>query len=100
MVTSNSNTIVVNLMPMSEKLTRNNHMLWRTQVLAVLRSAQLARFLDGTNKPPTEKIQVKKQFEKAEEVDEVSNPSIVVWKAQEQQVLRNLLTSVSHDVLI
>jgi hypothetical protein len=100
MVTSNSNTIVVNLMPMSEKLTRNNHMLWRTQVLAVLRSAQLARFLDGTNKPPTEKIQVKKQFEKAEEVDEVSNPSIVVWKAQEQQVLRNLLTSVSRDVLI
>jgi hypothetical protein len=59
-VTSNSNTIVVNLMPVSKKLTRNNHMLWRAQVLAVLRSTQLARFLDGTNKPPTEKIQVKK----------------------------------------
>jgi hypothetical protein len=69
-------------------------------VLAVLHGAQLAGFLDGTNKPPAEKIQVKKQLEKAEEIGEVPNPALEVWKAQEQQVLSYLLTSVSRDVLI
>jgi hypothetical protein len=98
-VTSNSNVVVMNLMPVSEKLTRTNHTLWRAQVLAVLHGSQLARFLDGANKPPAE-IQVKKQLEKAEETDEVTNPVFEVWKAQELHVLSYLLTSVSHDVLV
>jgi hypothetical protein len=64
MATSNSNMVTVNLMPVLEKLTCNNHTLWRAQVLAVLCGAQLARFLDGTSKSPAEKIQVKKQIVK------------------------------------
>jgi hypothetical protein len=54
MATCNSNVVVMNLMSVSEKLTRTNHTLWRTQVLAVLHGSQLAGFLDGTNKPPAE----------------------------------------------
>jgi uncharacterized membrane protein YgcG len=84
----------------SEKLTHNNHTLLRTPVLAILHGTQLARFLDGTNKSPAEKIHVKKQLEKTEEVNEMPNPAFEVWKAQEQQVLIYLLTSVSCDVLV
>jgi hypothetical protein len=89
------------LMPVSEKLTRNNHVLWRAQVLAVLRGAQLAGFLDGTTKAPVEKIHMAKKSDKEEgEAEEASNPAFELWKAQEQQVLSYLLTSVSHDVLV
>jgi hypothetical protein len=89
------------LMSVSEKLMRNNHVLWRAQVLAVLRGAQLTRFLDGTTKAPTEKIHMAKKSGKEEgEAEEASNPAFELWKTQEQQVLSYLLTSVSHDVLV
>jgi hypothetical protein len=92
--------VVMTLMPVSEKLMRNNHTLWHAQALAVLRGAQLAGFLDGTNKAPPEKIQLAKKSDKEGEVEEVSNPAYELWKAHEQQVLSYLLTSVSCDVLV
>jgi hypothetical protein len=72
----------------------------KAQVLVVLHGAQLAGFLDGTNPASAEKIMIKIQKEKAEDVEEVSNPAYAVWSTQEQQVLNYLLASVSHDVLI
>jgi hypothetical protein len=83
MMTSNSNMVTINLMPISKKLKRNNHTLWHAQVLAVLRGALLTGFLDGTNKPPTEKIQIKKKSNKEDEMEEVSNPAFELWKEQE-----------------
>jgi hypothetical protein len=100
MATSESNMVALTLMLVSEKHTRNNDMLWRVQVLAVIRGAQLAGFLDGTNKPPVEKIQIAKKPDKEDEVEEVSNPTFELWKAQEQQVLSYLLTLVTRDVLV
>jgi hypothetical protein len=66
-------------------------------VLTILRGAQLTEFLDGTNPALTEKLTIKIQKEK---VEEVMNPVYAVWKVQEQHVLSYLLTSVSHDVFI
>jgi hypothetical protein len=54
-----STSATINLMLIREKLTHNNHVLWKAQVLAVLRGAQLTSFLDGTNKAPAEKIKMK-----------------------------------------
>ncbi|WVZ97946.1 hypothetical protein U9M48_043442 [Paspalum notatum var. saurae] len=48
----------LNLFPVNEKLARNNFPLWKAQVLAVLRGAQMAGFLDGTNKAPLATIKV------------------------------------------
>jgi hypothetical protein len=64
--------------------------------------AQLAGFLKETNPtpPPPEKIKVKTPKEMAEDSEEVPNPALDIWKAQEQQVLSYLLTSVSCDVLV
>jgi K+-sensing histidine kinase KdpD len=77
--------VAATLMPVSKKLTRNNHILWRAQV----------------TKAPAEKVHMAKKSGKEEgEAEEESNPAFKLWKAQEQQVLSYLLTSVSHDVLV
>jgi hypothetical protein len=81
MAMSGSNMVAATLMPVLEKLTRNNHTLWRAQVLTVLRGTQLAEFLDGTNKAPIEKIQLPKKSDKEDEVEEVSNPAFELLKA-------------------
>jgi hypothetical protein len=52
---------------------------------------QLARFLDGTNKVPAEKLIVKVQKGTDGDSEEVLNPTYDTWKAQEQQVLSYLL---------
>jgi hypothetical protein len=85
-------------MPISEKLVRTNHTVWKAQVLAVLWGAQLVGFLDGSTKAPKEKLVVKSSKEVDDE--EIPNPAFTAWKAQEQQVLSYLLTSVSRDVLV
>jgi hypothetical protein len=84
MATSSSTMTAINLMPICEKLSRGNHVLWKAQVLAVLRGAQLTGFLDGTNKALTEKIVIKSQKESDEDTQEVPNPTFALWKAQEQ----------------
>jgi hypothetical protein len=84
------------LMPVSEKLVRDNHTVWKAQVVAALRGAQLYGFLDGTSIKPAE--QIKANVGSVEE--DVLNPSFVVWKVLEQQVLSYLLSSVSRDILV
>jgi hypothetical protein len=59
MATSSSTMTIINLIPVYEMLSHGNHVLWKAQVLAVLRGAQLTGFLDGTNKAPAEKIVIK-----------------------------------------
>jgi hypothetical protein len=53
-------------------------------------------FLDETSIKPAE--QIKAKVGSTEE--DVPNPAFVVWKAQEQQVLSYLLSSVSRDILV
>jgi hypothetical protein len=79
MSSSSSTPAAMNLMPVSEKLVRGNHTLWKAQVLAVLCGAQLARFIEGTNATPPEKIKVKAQ--KGEDLEEVTNPAFELLKA-------------------
>jgi hypothetical protein len=55
MAASSATSATINLMPVEEKLNYGNHVLWKEQVLAVLRGVQLTGFLDGANMAPTEK---------------------------------------------
>jgi hypothetical protein len=101
MAASSSTVMTIALMPVSEKLVCNNHTVWKAQVLTILRGAQLAEFLDGTNKELAEKIKVKMpKGATEEESEDVPNPAHTTWKVQEQQVLSYLLTSVSRDILV
>jgi hypothetical protein len=59
-----SNPTAITLMPISEKLARGNFVVWKAQVIAILRGAQLTEFLDGSNPAPEEKLMIKVQKEK------------------------------------
>jgi hypothetical protein len=100
MAASSLTMTTINLMPVSEKLVRGNHALRKAWILAILRGAQLAGFLDGTNKVLTPTLKIKAQKDDTEDVEEVHNPAYDLWKAQEQQVPSYLLTLVSRDVLV
>ena len=80
-----------------EKLTRDNFLVWRAQVLPTIRGAQLTSYLDGSKAMPLEKITVTKVDKTTEEVE---NPSYVQWVAQNQQVLGYFLSTLSKEVLI
>jgi hypothetical protein len=79
----------------SEKLSKNNHPLWKTQVLPIIRGARLEGFLTGSSKEPEEFI-VTKEGDK--EVNNI-NPAHEAWVALDQQVLGFLLSSLSREVL-
>ncbi|KAK1669758.1 hypothetical protein QYE76_057917 [Lolium multiflorum] len=82
----------------SEKLTRDNFLLWETQVLPAIRGARLMGFLDGTNKAPADKITVDDSDGKGR--TEVSNPEYENWVQTYQQVLHYLLASLSKEILV
>jgi hypothetical protein len=83
MVASSSTSATINLVPIREKLNHGNHVLWKAQVLVVLRGAQLIGFLDGANKAPTEKIKIEGKKGSDEETQEVPNPAFELWNVQE-----------------
>jgi hypothetical protein len=80
MTSSSPTPTAIPLMPVSEKLTRGNHTIWKAHVVAALRGAQLYGFLDGTSIKPAAQIEAKVGSDE----EDVPNPAFVVWKAQEQ----------------
>jgi hypothetical protein len=76
-----SSSLSTLLRPVSEKLSKNNHALWKAQVCAAVRGARLQGFLTGENKAPVAEIvtigvdgkEVKK-----------SNPTLEEWEATNQ----------------
>lgn len=90
------------LHPVTEKLTRNNHPIWKMQVLSALKGAQLAFYLDTATQPPTPFLEsVKSEDKKSEDKkeDPVPNPEYDPWMAKDQVVLSFLLTSLSKEIL-
>ena len=75
------------------KLTRTNFLLWKAQVIPILRGVQLFRFLDGT--VPAAKITVGTSDAAKQE----NNPEYEEWVTQDQVVLGGLLSSMTEDVL-
>jgi hypothetical protein len=68
--------------PISEKLTRENFILWKAQIVPIMRGAQLFGFLDGTTVEPMR-----------------TDASHGAWVTQDQQVLGFINASLSREVL-
>nr|AAP53968.1 retrotransposon protein, putative, Ty1-copia subclass [Oryza sativa Japonica Group] len=75
----------------TEKLTKANHVLWKAQVLATLRGAQMAGFLDRSIQPPPAIIILAtKDKDGKETTEKVANPVATftnaadVWDAIEE----------------
>jgi hypothetical protein len=66
----------------SEKLSKNNHMLWKAQALPIVRGAQLEGFLTCVAKAPEEYIVTKESDKEVK----TSNPAHEAWVALDQQV--------------
>ena len=81
----------------AEKLTRENYLPWKAQVLPPVRGALLMGFLDGSRAAPPEEIEEAKADKT---VEKVCNPAYAAWVAQDQQVLGFLLGSLSREVLL
>jgi hypothetical protein len=83
MASSSSIAVLVSLsITISEKLTRNNHHLFKG-------------FLDGSEKAPEKNLEIEKDSKKLT----VLNPDYVVWYVRDQHVLTYLFTSLSREVL-
>uniref|UniRef100_J3L176 Retrotransposon Copia-like N-terminal domain-containing protein n=1 Tax=Oryza brachyantha TaxID=4533 RepID=J3L176_ORYBR len=67
--------------PVSEKLGKTNHAVWKAQVLATVRGARLEGHLTGDDEPPVVVLQTKD----GEKETVVSNPEYDEWIATDQQ---------------
>ncbi|XP_024311915.1 uncharacterized protein LOC112269422 [Brachypodium distachyon] len=82
--------------PPLEKLTRENFLLWKAQVLPALRGAQMTGLLDATDAEPQKKISVTRDDKTTAEV---ANPAYTSWITRDQQVVGYLLNSLSKEIL-
>jgi hypothetical protein len=89
-------TSFATFLPVSEKLTRNNYILWKAQVHSALKGAQLANFIEPTAKPPNVFLAPKKDDKKE---PATPNPEYAMWVAKDQTVLNYLLSNLSKEIL-
>ncbi|KAK4424666.1 Retrovirus-related Pol polyprotein from transposon RE1, partial [Sesamum alatum] len=72
-------------------LTKTNFLIWRAQLLPYLRSTKLLGYLDGSIAAPAQYVNAG--------AAQVPNPAYSQWYDQDQQVLSDLLSSISEEVL-
>lgn len=70
-------------LPVTEKLSKSNHVLWKASVLPAIRAAQRMGYLDGSKKAPPEFLVSKKGTDEVKD----PNPDYAAWVAKDQQVL-------------
>jgi hypothetical protein len=81
----------------SEKLTKMNYPLWRAQVLPAIRATQLEDLLTGDDVAPAKTITVTNTDKST---TSTKNPAYASWVARDQAVLRYLLSSLTHEMLM
>ena len=84
----------------TEKLTRDNFLVWKVQVLPHVRAAAMMGYLDGSIKEPAAVIVTEKETNGKKEIVETPNAEHAIWVTQDQQVLTFLLASLSREVLM
>ena len=80
----------------SEKLTRENFLLWQAQIMPGIRAAQFEGYQDGTNAAPAKTIDLVKD-DKTKIT--ASNPEYEKWFKEDQQLLSHINNSLSREVL-
>jgi hypothetical protein len=83
-------------LPMSEKLTHSNHVLWKSQVLSVLKGAWLDEFIDSMAKPPEAFLEPKEDDKK-----EAPTPNLeyAMWVAKDQTIVNYLMSNLLREIL-
>ena len=79
----------------TEKLTRENFLVWKAQVLPHIKAAGMTGFIDGSVKEPPAVIVTEKDVAGKKEPTSAPNPEHAIWVTQDQQVLTFLIASLS-----
>nr|AAU90262.1 integrase core domain containing protein [Oryza sativa Japonica Group]ABF97857.1 retrotransposon protein, putative, Ty1-copia subclass, expressed [Oryza sativa Japonica Group] len=79
----------------AEKLTRTNFLLWKAQILPVIRGARMEGYLTGATQAPLAVIDAKD----GEATVKASKPAFEMWITADQQVLGFLLSTLSKEIL-
>jgi hypothetical protein len=82
---------------LSEKLTGEKFMIWKTQAMPAIRGAQLAGYLDGSIKAP--EVELITKDDTGKELN-IPNPAYARWIAEDQTVLGYLLRNMTREVLV
>lgn len=83
-------------LPVSKKLTRSNHPLWRAQVLSSIRGAQLGDFIAPNTQPPSQFLEKKGADDKE---PPIPNPDYATWVAKDRQYSNYLLSNLGREIL-
>ena len=77
------------------KLTRENYLLWKAQVVPYLRGQHLFQFVDGSSTIPQPTITASSDGASTT----IINPEFTQWQLQDQIVLSALISSLSEKVI-
>jgi hypothetical protein len=100
MASSSSNPPINLGLPPRELLTRENHPIWRSQVLPAIRGAQLVGLLNGTDGAPPTQIELAPADKTTDTAAKMgSNPAYASWLSCDLIVLSYLLQSLSRKIL-
>jgi hypothetical protein len=96
---SSSTTTIPSILsvPISEKLTKTNYLLWRAHVLPTIRAAQLEDLLTGDDVAPAKTVIIT-NTDKSSTM--MTNPAYASWVAWDQAFLGYLLSSLTHETLL
>lgn len=77
----------------THKLDSTNFLIWKLQVLSVLRSRRIIAFIDGTSLPPSQTIM-------DDNGKEVSNPGFDDWYVTDQHVVSYLQSTLTQEAMV
>uniref|UniRef100_A0A8R7QLT1 Retrotransposon Copia-like N-terminal domain-containing protein n=1 Tax=Triticum urartu TaxID=4572 RepID=A0A8R7QLT1_TRIUA len=84
----------------TEKLTRENFLVWKARVLPHIKGAGLMGYLDGSIKEPAAVVHTEKDSAGKKEITSSPTPEHAVWVTQDQQILPFFISSLSREVLL
>uniref|UniRef100_A0A2N9J5B9 Integrase catalytic domain-containing protein n=1 Tax=Fagus sylvatica TaxID=28930 RepID=A0A2N9J5B9_FAGSY len=91
--TSPSLTLVHHLITI--KLTRDNYLLWKAQVVPYLKGQHLFRFVDGSHPCPSQVV----ASASSDSTAVLLNSEFTKWQLQDQLILSALISSLSEKVM-
>ena len=77
------------------KLTRENYLLWKAQIVPYLKGQHLYGYLDGSTPAPPQSFTI----EVDGDVQVLQNPDFGHWYLQDQMILSAIISSISERIL-
>uniref|UniRef100_A0A2N9E542 Retrotransposon Copia-like N-terminal domain-containing protein n=1 Tax=Fagus sylvatica TaxID=28930 RepID=A0A2N9E542_FAGSY len=77
------------------KLTRDNYLLWKAQIVPYLKGQHLFSFIDGSQSSPPQFLPLTSN----ENSQPSLNPDFLTWQTQDQMILSAFISSLSENIL-